>query len=79
VPLAVRCNDIKDCADYSDENACKLFDIDETYYRKVSTFTVRPIEKKRWIKEAADLHIILPSEHRLIKDGLRMYIAIRGA
>jgi hypothetical protein len=34
---------------------------------------------KHWIKEIADLHITLPSEHRLIKDGLRMNMAIRGA
>jgi hypothetical protein len=33
---------------------------------------------KHWIKEPADLHIILPCQRKLIKDGLKMYITIRG-
>jgi hypothetical protein len=34
---------------------------------------------KHWNKEIADLNITLPSEYRLIKDGLQMNMAIRGA
>jgi hypothetical protein len=32
-----------------------------------------------WIKERTYLHITLPSEHKLIKDGLKTHISIRGA
>ena len=49
INLAVRCNDIKDCADYSDENNCKLFNIDSKYYRKEyppMTSTKMPTEVK---------------------------------
>jgi hypothetical protein len=37
------------------------------------------IKNEHWIKKPVNLHNILPSELKLIKDGLKTHITIRGA
>jgi hypothetical protein len=48
-------------------------------YRRSVAICSKQSLSEIWFKETADLHIILPREHRLIKEGLRMNMAIRGA
>jgi len=34
IPLKLRCNDVKDCRENSDESDCQMFSVDANFYRK---------------------------------------------